>query len=115
MVHPGDAAPSPPSYGRPMYVIVQHQFTDPPTAFARGDKLIKNEGAPEGVRGLQFYPSRDGTAATCLWEAESVESVQEYVDSTLRDASVNTCYEVDAKQAFARQPLGLPESVAIGA
>jgi hypothetical protein len=97
-----------------MYVVVQHQFTDPQTAFSRGEKLIKNEGAPAGVRGLQFYPSRDASAATCLWEADSVEAIQEYVDSTLGDSSVNTCYEVDAEQAFAERPLGLPVSAAIG-
>jgi hypothetical protein len=93
-----------------MYVIVHHHFSDPPTAFARGEKLIRNEDAPEGVRGLQFYPSRDGTAATCLWEAPTVQAVQGYVDSTLRESSENTCYEVDAEQAFARQPLGIAES-----
>jgi hypothetical protein len=98
-----------------MYVVVQHQFKNPQTAFSRGEKLIKNEGAPPGVRGLQFYPSADGSAATCLWETDSVEAIQEYVDSTLGDSSVNTCYEVDAKQAFAERPLGLPASPTIAA
>ena len=98
-----------------MYVVVQHQFKDPQTAFSRGEKLIKNEGAPAGVRGLQFYPSRDGSAATCLWEADSVDAIQGYVDSTLGDSSVNTCYEVDAEQAFAERPLGFPASAAVGA
>jgi hypothetical protein len=56
-----------------MYVVVQHRFKDPQTAFARGERLIKNEGAPTGVRGLQFYPASDGSGATCLWEAESVD------------------------------------------
>jgi hypothetical protein len=96
-----------------MYVVVQHKFKDPRTAFSRGETLIKNEGAPTGVRGLQFYPARDGSGATCLWEADSVEDVQGYVDSTLGDASENLCYEVDAEQAFARQPLGIRESTAI--
>ena len=98
-----------------MYVVVQHEFNDPQTAFSRGEKLIKNEGAPAGVRGLQFYPSRDGSAATCLWEADSVAAIQQYVDSTLGDSSVNTCYEVDAEQAFAERPLGLPTSSSIAA
>jgi hypothetical protein len=91
-----------------MYVVVQHRFKDPQTALSRGEKLIKNEGAPAGVRGLQFYPSRDRSSVTCLWEADSVEDIQRYVDTTLDDSSENTCYEVDADQAFAEQPLGLP-------
>lgn len=97
-----------------MYVVVQHGIKDPQAAFARGERLIKNEGAPTGVRGLQFYPSRDGSAVTCLWEAPSVEAIQQYVDSTLGDSSANICYEVDAEQAFAKQPLGLAEAPAIG-
>jgi hypothetical protein len=95
-----------------MYVVVQHQFKDQQEAFSRGERLIKNEGAPRGVRGLQFYPSQDGSAATCLWEADSVESVRKYVDTTLGDSSENTCYEVDANQAFAERPSALPASPA---
>ena len=91
-----------------MYVVVQHRIKDPETAFSRGEKLIKNEGAPRGVRGLQFYPSQDGSAVTCLWEAASVESVQQYVDSTLGESSENTFYEVNVEQAFAEEPSGLP-------
>jgi hypothetical protein len=120
LVDPGDAASNRAAYGRPrrlptdeqrrliMYVVVQHTFTEPQTAFSRGERLIKNHGAPTGVRGLQFYPAKDGSRATCLWEADSVEDVQGYVDSTLGDSSDNHCYEVDAEHAFAEQPLGLP-------
>jgi hypothetical protein len=76
---------------------------------------MKSEGAPAGVRNLQFYPSKDRTAVTCLWEAPSVAAVQEYVDSTLGSSSENICYEVDSEQAFARLPLGLRESAMVGA
>jgi hypothetical protein len=92
-----------------MYVVVQHRITDPQTAFARGERLIKNEGAPAGVHGLQFYPSRDGSAVTCLWEAPSVAAVQQYVDATLGNSSENVCYEVAAENAFSRRPSGIHE------
>jgi hypothetical protein len=98
-----------------MYVVVQHQIKDQQDAFSRGEKLMKNQGAPAGVRVLQFYPSRDGSAVSCLWESDSVEAVQGYVDATLGDSSENSCYEVDAEHAFARQPAGLRESAVSGA
>jgi len=44
-----------------------------------------------------------------------VEAIQQYVDTTLGDASVNTCYEVDAAQAFAQQPSGIRQSAGVGA
>lgn len=91
-----------------MYVVVQHQLTDPPTALARGERLKRGEGAPRGARALQFYPSRDGTAVTCLWEAASVADVQAFVDSALGDSSVNHCYGVDDGNAFSDAAPGLP-------
>jgi len=98
-----------------MHVIVHHHFIDPKTAMARGQKLIKNEGAPAGASGLQFYPSRDGTEAICLWEAPSVESIQKYVDSTLGDSSNNACFAVDPEHSFADRPVGIQESAAVRA
>jgi hypothetical protein len=93
-----------------MYVVVVHDIKDPEIAFARGERLVKNEGAPAGVRVQQFYPAIDGSAVTCLWEADSVESIQTYVDTTLGDAADNRCYEVNAEAAFADRPLGLAPS-----
>ncbi len=98
-----------------MYVVAQHQIKDPQVAFPRGERLIKGEGAPAGARVLQFYPGSDGSAVSCLWEADSVEAIQRYVDDTMGDSSENACYEVDLEKAFAERPLGLPESAAIGA
>ena len=95
-----------------MYVVVQHQIRNPQVAFARGERLVKNIDAPAGVVGLEFYPSRDGTAVTCLWDAPSVAAVQDYVDTVLGDSSVNTCYEVDADQSFSTRPDGLREAAA---
>jgi hypothetical protein len=91
-----------------MYVVVQHHIKNPDTAFARGQRLISGDGAPEQVKVLQFYPSRDLTAVTCLWESDSVASIQGWVDATLGDSSDNICYPVDADRAFADRPLGLP-------
>lgn len=93
-----------------MYVIAQHRILNPETAFPRGERLMKNEGAPTGVRVLQFFPSRDRSAVACLWEAPSAQAVQGYVDATLAESSENTCFEVDAEQSFSTQPLGIREA-----
>ena len=90
-----------------MFVVVQHTLTNPPIAFARGERLQRGEGAPEGTRVLEFLPSADGRLVTCLWESDSVEDVQSYVDETLGDASVNLCYAVEETAAFAEAPAGI--------
>jgi hypothetical protein len=93
-----------------MYVAVWHRILNP-VAFTRGQALIDGTGAPNDTRVLQFYPHRDGSAVTCLWESTSVQAVQEFVDTTLSDSSENTCYEVDPDQAFSERPLGLRAGV----
>lgn len=88
-----------------MYVAVQHQVKDWDTMLARGENLPEN--APPGVHARQFCPSQDKTAATCLWEADSVDAVREYIDSTLGDSSENSYFEIDTEYA-----IGLPETAA---
>jgi hypothetical protein len=100
---------------RAMYVVAQHQIKNAETAFSRGQQLISGEGAPEQVKVLQFLPSLDQTMVTCLWEADSAESVQEWVDTVLGDSSENVCYPVAADQAFAERPLGLRATPLIAA
>ena len=98
-----------------MFVVVQHRLTDPPTAFARGERLKRGEGAPAGTRVLQFLPSRDGVLVTCLWESPSVEDVQAFVDETLGDASVNLSYAVEENAAFSEAPEGIAAPPALAA
>jgi len=98
-----------------MLVIVQHTLTDPPTAFERGERLQRGDGAPEGTRVLQFFPSQDGTLVTCVWESDSVADVQGFVDETLGDASVNLCYAVETSAAFAQLPSGIAAQPALAA
>ncbi len=90
-----------------MLVVVQHTLTNPPIAFARGERLQRGEGAPDGTRVLQFLPSADGKLVTCLWESDSVDDVQSYVDETLGDSSVNLSYAVEETAAFAEAPEGV--------
>lgn len=96
-----------------MYVVVNHTIHNPETAFPRGARMINGEGAPAGVRVLQFYPAQDGSAVACLWESGSVQDVQGYVDETLGDSATNDCYEVDSGKAFSERPLGLASSASV--
>ena len=96
-----------------MFVVVQHRLTDPPAAFARGERLKRGEGAPPDTRVLQFYPSQDGTLVTCLWESDAVADVQSYVDDTLGETSINLCYAVEATAAFAQTPRGIAERLLV--
>jgi hypothetical protein len=89
----------------PMFIGVIHRINDADAAFSRGERMIQD--APAGLTGREFYPAKDLTTATCLWEAESVDALREYIDSTLGDSSENTYFEIKTEMAA-----GLPKEEA---
>ena len=89
-----------------MHVVVQHRISDPEKFFSMDAEEV-SEGGPRGVRGLQFYPSQDEKVAVCLWEADSIDAIRDYLDPATAGASENTYFEVDGDRA-----MGLPETAA---
>ncbi len=87
-----------------MYVAIVHHVQDAQAFLSRGERLADPSTAPTGVVPRQFCPSKDLSTATCVWEADSLDAVRDYIDSTLGDASDNTYFEIDTESA-----LGLPE------
>ena len=94
--------PQPTREDSPMKIGVIHRISDPETAQSSGQSLFE---AHEGVELLQFCPSQDFSAATCIWEAESIDAVRDLVDPTLGDASEQTYFAVATEQA-----VGLPQA-----
>jgi hypothetical protein len=92
-----------------MHVAVQHRITDPEKFFSMDAEEVGG-GGPPGVQGLQFFPSRDRSVAACLWEADSIDTLRDYLDPATEGASENTYFEVDSELA-----MGLPETTATGA
>ena len=90
-----------------MYVVTQHTILDRWKA-VEATQGLKNP--PPGITLHLFLTDEEVSKAVCLWEADSVESIQTYVDSTLGDSARNLCYEVNAEAAFADRPLGLAPS-----
>ena len=50
------------------------------------------------------YPSKDMLRAVCVWDAESVEAVDNFLTETFGDIVRNECYNVIAEVA-----IGLPK------
>ena len=87
-----------------MYVAIVHRVKDPQAMLSRGEQLADPSNAPPGLIPRQFCPSKELSAATCVWEAGSVDAVRDHVDATLGDASDNTYFEINTEYAQ-----GLPE------
>ena len=92
-----------------MHIVVQHRITDREKFFSANAEEVAG-GGPPGVQGRQFFPGQDGSAAVCLWEAPSIDTLREYLDPATEGMAENTYFEVDAERA-----MGLPETAAAGA
>jgi hypothetical protein len=92
-----------------MQVVVLHRITDPEKFFSMNAEEVAG-GGPPGVQGQQFFPSQDESVAVCLWSADSIDTLRDYLDPATDGASQNTYFEVDTERA-----VGLPETAAAGA
>ena len=79
-----------------MYVVVVHSISNP-------DKFWNLSGFPDTIRLRESLPNAAGTRAVCLFEANSVEGVKDFLDEATRDASVNDYFALAADKA-----VGLP-------
>ena len=80
-----------------MYVLVQHNITDPPTFWSAADTST----LPPALKLHHTFAGKDGTHAVCLWEVESVDALRAFLEPATAQASRNEYFEVENKEGFA--------------
>ena len=83
-----------------MYIVVNHAISNPEKFWG----LAKAMTVPAALRLHSVFPSTDGAKGTCLWEAQSVDAVKQFVDGATNAFSKNDYMAVEAGSA-----LGLPK------
>ena len=81
-----------------MYVVVAHRITDS-EKFASMDAEAVAGGGPADTHLQQFLPPKDGSVATCVWQADSIDSLRSYLDPATAGVTENTYIEVDEESA----------------
>jgi hypothetical protein len=79
------------------YIVAIHEISDPDRFWNAADP----SALPSDVALHATYPRSDGSRAVCLWEADSVETVRDLLESTTGDASRNEFFEADPQHAGA--------------
>ena len=89
-----------------MYVSVHHTITDP----QKWDQTTRNIMAmteqgrlPQGLKGLMYLPAQNGRKADCVWEANSLDALKNFLERETKAAAQNEYIEIKADAAF-----GLP-------
>jgi hypothetical protein len=75
-----------------MLVIAHHRVLDADAFWT----AAKNVGSmlPPGFKLHSVFPSKDMKTGTCVWEANSAEEVQKFLDDNVGSVSENFTYEV---------------------
>jgi hypothetical protein len=88
-----------------MYVVTQHTILDRWKAVEATRGLIN---PPSGIKLHLFLTDAEVSKAVCLWEADSLETIQDLVDGALGPSAQNEFFSVRESAA-----VGL-EAVALG-
>ncbi len=94
-----------------MYIVVEHQISDPTRFWQTASDAMPL--LPENVKLHCTFPSADGSRAVCLWEAESVEAVRDFLEPVIGRVSRNEYFEVENKGDVA-MPSGVPRGARAG-
>ena len=84
-------------------LIIAHHLISNPEKFWNAAKEHTKE-LPVTLKLHAVYPSTDQKTGTCIWEANSVQDVQQFVDKHTGKFAKNFCYEVNVKES-----MGLPD------
>jgi len=89
-----------------MLIIAHHIISDPESFWGAAKDVSMNMPAHLKLHGV--YPAKDGKTGTCLWEADAVKEVQQFLDKHAGKYAKNFCYEVDAEKVkgISVKPLG---------
>lgn len=94
-----------------MYVGIHHHINDSEKwEQTKQSVMSKIEGGtlPAGMKPVFFIPATNQKTTFCVWEADSMDAVKQFIDRESGPAARNEYFEVDTKNA-----MGLPE-VAVG-
>jgi hypothetical protein len=92
-----------------MYIVVQHSISEPATFWNAADPNTM----PADLKLHHTFPTPDGTRAVCIWEAESVDALRNFLEPLLGGVSRNEYFAVENREGFAR-PSSVPQNAAAG-
>ena len=85
-----------------MLIIAHHNISDPESFWSAAKEITQNLPANLKLHGV--YPAKDSKTGTCLWEAKTVQEVQQFLDKNAGKYAKNFTYEVDMEKS-----MGLPK------
>jgi hypothetical protein len=83
-----------------MFISVHHRITNPSEFWASAQKHLPNLPETGVKRVCHVFPSNNMTEAHCVWEADSIETLDKYLRAKVFDWSNETYFEINASNAM---------------
>ncbi|KLV07957.1 MULTISPECIES: hypothetical protein [Photobacterium] len=81
-----------------MYIVTQHEITDPELFWQKASGTLTHP--PVGMRLHSTMVVERNKLCQCMWEAESIDVVRDFLEPELGEASVMTYGLVDPDRAI---------------
>ena len=82
-----------------MIIAVKHKINNPENFWASAQKHLPNLPEKGVTRVLQVMPNPTMTEATCVWEAENIEQLDNYLREKVQDWSHDEYHEINMTNA----------------
>jgi hypothetical protein len=83
-----------------MIIVVNHKIGNPGNFWASAQESLPKLPEAGVTRVLQVMPNAAGTEATCVWEADNIETLDNYLRSKVQDWSSEQYHEVNTANAM---------------
>jgi len=83
-----------------MIIVVNHKINNPGDFWASAQKSLPELPTAGVQRIIQVLPNNAMNEATCLWEADSIDTLNAYLRSKVFDWSSEQYQEVDTTHAM---------------
>jgi hypothetical protein len=82
-----------------MYIVAQHDIQDPEGFWASAQRHLPRLPEAGVKRVLSVFPNQDMNKCTCVWEADSIPSLEAYLREKIGNASSESYYQVNEATA----------------
>lgn len=79
-----------------MYVLIEHRISDPDSFFGTAESALSQ--MPPTIKLHHTFPTTDGTRAFCVWEADTINDVRDFIEPAVGQFSRNEYFEVPNKE-----------------
>jgi hypothetical protein len=82
-----------------MFIVAHHDIHDMEDFWASAQRNLPN--LPEGgvKRIVSVFPNQDMDKCTCIWEADSIENLENYLREKVGNSSKESYYQVNEATA----------------